>query len=179
MTRRCRKRPWTVMSLAVLFGGAMLLLVSEREAEAGVLDSRGDTSFFSGEVRPLANFPPLESVVPMPLNINPFNRKRVRQSCTVQVVRRNAPLKSARGEYEAHLVLMDNKAGTFESFELSTGKLRTDPDGEARLEFDIPTDLFAEGFKSGTVSAWSHTRLELTKRKGSFAFLRCGLSAKK
>ena len=179
MTRRCRKRPWSLVRLAVLFAGAMLVIVPAREVEAGILDSRGDTSFFSGEVRPLADFPALESVVPMPLNINPFNRRRVRQSCTVQVVRRNAPLKSARGEYVSHLVLMDHRAGTFKSIELSAGKLKTDPGGEARLEFDIATDLFAEGFKSGNVSAWSHTRLEFIKRKGSFAFLRCAVTAKK
>lgn len=143
------------------------------------LSSQGDTFFFTTAARPLADFPPLESVVPMPQNINPMNRKKVHEYCSVQVAKRGDPVPSGKGSYVATLVVMDRATKTFTSTTLSSGKIRTGSEGVALFDFIIPTELFASGFKSGDISAWSYARLEFRKRKATYAMLSCDLRAKK
>lgn len=144
-----------------------------------VLDNNGDTSFFTPTPRPLANFPAFESLVPMPLNINPFNRNRVQQNCVVQAVKKAAPIKGAKGVFAGKLVVMDNSTGTFETVVLASGKFKTNSDGLAVFSYDIATDLFAKGFKSGSISAWSYARVEFAKRKATYGLLHCSVTARK
>lgn len=144
-----------------------------------LLDSRGDSAFFSSQSRPLAKFPTLESLVPMPLNINPFNRQRVRVRCVLQVIKRSAPVRGAKGRFAARLVLMDNAAGTFHSTEMTSGKFKSDADGQVIFTFDVPTDMFAQGFRNGEISAWSHASVVFSKRKATYALLRCDVTARK
>ena len=171
-------------SHTVTLGCALIVALGVAPSAPGfaantVLDNRGDTTFFAETPRLLANFPTLESLVPMPLNINPFNRKRVQQSCAVQVYKRTSPVKGAKGTFSGKLVVMDNSKATFKTVDLASGKFRTDADGNATFEYDIATKLFAEGFKSGSISAWSYARIDFAKRKGSWALLRCGVTARK
>lgn len=179
MRRRCLNRSYSFFSLVLVVSSGMLLWSGPGFAAGSVLDSPSDTSFFSQDVRPLASTPPLESLVPMPLNINPFNRRKVRESCLVQVIKRTAAVKGAKGTFTAQLMVMSEARGTFVALDLGSGKFKTDRDGRVAFDFDIPTDLFAEGFKQGDISAWAHSRVEFTKRKGTYASLRCDIAARK
>jgi hypothetical protein len=157
--------------IAVILGGPV--------ARGSILDSRSDTAFFTEQPRLLAGFPTLESVVPMPQNINPFNRQKVRLNCVVQVIKKNAPVKGAKGTFSAELAAMNNIAGTFDRVVLGSGKFKADSGGRAVFGLNIPTELFADGFKVGDTSAWSYTRVDFTKRKGTYALLTCELAARK
>jgi hypothetical protein len=158
---------------------ATILGPSVANAAGSLLDSRSDTAFFAETTRLLASFPTLESVVPMPQNINPFNRQRVRLNCVVHVIKRNSPAKGAKGAFSAKLVVMNNTTDTFDTVALGSGKFKANSDGQAAFGLEIPTKLFAEGFKAGDISAWSHTNVDFTKRRGTYALLTCELTARK
>ena len=166
-----------VRRLSVLL--LVLAIVPLGASAASVLDHRGDTSFYSPEVRPFENFPPLESIVPMPLNINPFNRQRVRETCVIQAIRQNRPARGVKGVLSAKLLVLDRRSATYSSVDLASSKFKTDDAGQASMTFDVRTDLFAEGFRAGEIGAWSYTVVEFTKRKGTFALLGCDISARK
>lgn len=162
----------TVAALVLAAGGSAAL------AE-GFLNSRGNTTFFTDTTRLLKDMPTLESLVPMPQNINPMNRKRVRGDCTLQVVKGGAPVRSAKGTFRSQLMVLDHLTGTFEVFPLANGKLKTDAEGGFAFDLEIATALFAEGFRAGDTSAWALTTVEFKKRKGSFASLDCDVAARR
>ncbi len=57
------------------------------------------------------------------------------------------------------------------------GELETNSSGRTSFDFELPAELFAEGFESGDVSAWSYTRTDSTKKKGARTQMGCGASA--
>ncbi len=74
--------------------------------------------------------------------------------------------------------MRDNNTGEIESFPAGSGRFRTNRDGISSFDFDLPAELFADGFESGDVSAWSYTRTDFTNRKrGSQGQVNCGTSS--
>ncbi len=76
--------------------------------------------------------------------------------------------------------MLDNTTGFFDSFRLGDGKFKTGSDGFDSLEFEIPAPIFADGFESGDVSAWSYTRADFSnKKKADSAGLSCDIGSSK
>ena len=163
-----------------LVAAAVILVAGGSAAVAdGFLNSRGNTTFFTDTTRPLKDMPTLESLVPMPQNINPMNRKRVRGACDLQVVKGGAPVRRAKGTFNSRLIVLDHLTGTFEIFPLTSGRVKTDAEGGFSFDLEIATELFADGFRAGATSAWALTTVEFKKRKGSFASLDCDVAARR
>ena len=179
MRRNAIKVAHTLPLLTLVVGSMVSVSGASVVLAEGFLNSRGNTAFLTDKTRLLKDMPRLESLVPMPQNINPQNRKRVRGSCRVQVVKGGAPVRGAKGTYESRLVVLDGLTGSFESFAVASGKLRTDREGGFSFDLEIPTSLFAAGFKSGDTAAWAMTSVEFKKRKGSFASIGCDVGARK
>ena len=123
---------------------------------------------------PMNQFPTFEAVVPVPSTIDPFNQDLLSVFCQVNVTRKGNPVKQAKGTFDSELLVTDPETGLIETFDLGAGKFNTDADGHADLQFDIPTELFADGFESGDISVWSHTRTDFTnKKKADNATVQC------
>ncbi|MDX1501519.1 MAG: hypothetical protein R3325_04085 [Thermoanaerobaculia bacterium] len=148
---------------------AALVLLVALPGQAGDVKSQSDFggSFFSTSPPcPLRDFPTFESLVPVPGFIDPFEQD-LTIFCEVRVDRKGKPLENAKGKYQAMLVVRDNNTGDLEEFPAGKGKFKTDSSGGAGFDFDLPSELFADGFESGDVSAWSYTRTDFTNRKRS------------
>ena len=116
-------------------------------------------------------------LVPVPAIINTFAQDVVPILCFVSAEKNGNGVKNRKGEWMSELVVRDNNTGQFETFPLDSGKFKTDSDGFDDFEFEIPTPIFADGFESGDVSAWSYTRANFTnKKKANSAFVQCGNS---
>lgn len=155
-------RPGTTL-LAV----ALTLLIAA-PAPAGDFQSQttlGASFFFASPPCPVKKFPAFEQLVPIPNVIDPFDDDLVPIFCDVQVSREGERVKNAKGKFESELILLDNDTGMVTRQTVASGTFKTDKDGQSTLDFDIPTELFADGFESGDVSAWSYTRTDFTNRK--------------
>jgi len=171
------KRPlWTsVLAFAVL----AVSPATEVAANGGVANNNGASVFFSNDASLLKKFPSLESVVPVPSIANPTAQKVITISCRIGAEDGGAPLKGARGNYRAELVVIDRGTGMSDVFPLQSGPFRTKRNGVARFRFDIPSAIFSDGFESGDVSAWSYARTDFKKGKGNFGALDCDATATK
>lgn len=59
----------------------------------------------------------------------------------------------------------DRRTGVAEVFSVKKGRFNTDAEGLAEFDFEIPAPIFADGFESGDVSAWSYTRADFSKNQ--------------
>ena len=169
-------RSGKTIAVALLLGAFSAVQVSVRA------DGSNSTSHYGGGAQlfhadplcPLKDFPDLESLVPVPTLIDPIEDDLVGFSCYFAVTKDENPVKKATGKFTSKLVVLDNTTGTFETFDIATSKLKTDEFGLGEYNFEIPTALFAVGFKSGDTSAWAHTRLDLkTKKMADTALVGC------
>ena len=85
--------------------------------------------------------------------------------CSIVVKKNAKPVKNVKGTFMSELAVIDNNTGEVEMFDLGSGKFQTNEDGFDTFNFEIPTPIFADGFESGDVSAWSYTRADFTNKK--------------
>ena len=98
--------------------------------------------------------------------------------CQARADRGQNGVKKVKGDWESELVVRDNNTGQFESFPVGSGTFKSNREGIAEFDFESPTELFADGFESGDVSAWSYTRADFTnKKKADNAQVQCGKGA--
>ncbi len=142
-------------------------------------DNFGGSFFSADKPCPLKQFPTFESVIPIPSFIDPFEQDLIPVFCQIQVENNGKPTKGARGRYTSELRVLDNNTGEFESFSVGSGKFKTNSSGSAAFDLEIPAEIFADGFESGDVSAWSYTRTDFTKKKGTFAGQSCDVGSSK
>lgn len=164
-------------SLAALVALAALALVPAT-GWAGDFKSQSTfgSSFFSASPPcPVNQFPTLESIVPMPQILDPFEEDLIPMFCQVQVAKGEKPVKKVKGTFFADLIVLDNETGELERFPVKSGRFKTNRDGISEFDFDLPAEIFADGFESGDVSAWSYTRTSFSnKKKGDRAAVSCG-----
>ena len=129
---------------------------------------------------PVNEFRVFESVNPVPSLINPFEDDFISIHCQVKVQKKGENVLGAKGIADTNLIVLDNLTGKIETFDLGARTFRTDRNGLDDFDFDIPTELFADGFESGDVSAWSSTRSDFTnKKKADKARVSCNSSSSK
>lgn len=159
--------PKTVGSAA---GILVLALISSGALHAGDFESQftGGSNFFSSSPPcPVRQFPTFESLVPVPAIVDPFAQDLIPMFCDVQVSREGKGVKKAKGKFEADLIVIDLDTGISQSFPIASGDFKTNKDGLSSFDFDLPSELFADGFESGDVSAWSYTRTDFSNKKKS------------
>lgn len=164
---------------AVLLATLTVSPVAALAADSGFANNNGASVFFSDEPLLLRKFPTLESVVPVPSIADPSGQGAIRVSCRVSAKDDGAPIKGAKGNYRAELFVIDRDTGMSEIFPLQSGAFRTKANGVRRFHFEIPPAIFAEGFESGDISAWSYTRTDYKKKKGTFGALDCDVTVMK
>lgn len=170
-----RPKPFVLATLflALAFGPAT--------AQAGEILSQSNfgSSFFSASPPcPVKKFPTFESVAPIPAIVDPFAQDLVPIFCQIRVSREGEGVKKAKGNFFSEVVIRDNDTGELEAFPVGSGSFRTNKDGFAGIDFEIPTDIFADGFESGDVSAWSYTRADFSNRKrADNTSMQCGKSS--
>lgn len=164
-------------SITTLSAGIVLALFCGN-TQAGDFSSQfndGKATFFASPPCPVKQFPTFESIVPVPNIVDPFQQDLIPMFCQVEVTREGKGVKKAKGTFETELVVIDNNTGEAESFPIGSGKFKTNSLGRDSFDFDLPAELFADGFESGDVSAWSYTRTDFTnKKKGNQANVSCG-----
>lgn len=74
-------------------------------------------------------------------------------------------VKNAKGDFVAELIRQDNRTGMGAVVDSTSGRFKTDSEGFGTFDFDFPSEIFADGFESGDVSAWSYTRTDFRNRK--------------
>ncbi len=174
MTRRIFTNGIALITLALLPGLAATGWAGDSKSQF----SAAGSAVFVSPPCPAKQFPTFESIVPVPRFIDPFEQDLIPFFCEVLVGNEGKGVKKVKGKYEVDLVVVDNKTGMAESFSVGGGKFRTKSDGSALFDFDLPSELFADGFESGDVSAWSYTRTDFTNRKSADgAQVQCGTSA--
>lgn len=144
-----------------------------------VTETRFGSDFFSASPPcQVKSFPTFETLAPVPsifdidLNDDAFFQ------CFVDVFNGEKGTKKAKGTWTTEVIIRDNNTGRLEVFPIGSGKFKTDSKGQDEFDFDIPTELFADGFESGDVSAWSYTRSDFTnKKKATNASVQCGKGA--
>lgn len=157
-----RTPSWTV-AIAVLL--APLLATAAPAGDFAFQNTFGGNFFSVSPPCPVKQLPTFESLVPVPGFVDPFEQDLIPFFCSVDVFSEGKGVKKAKGKYEVDLVVRDNNTGELESFPVKSGRFKTNRDGEAQFDFDLPAELFADGFESGDVSAWSYTRTDFTNRK--------------
>ena len=133
------------------------------ESQSGF--SFGAEFFAASTPCPARELPTFESIVPVPGLFDPFEQDALTMFCQVHLTREGKDVRGVKGKHTTELVVRDNDTGELESFPVGSGKFRTKSGGKAVFEFDLPAELFADGFESGDVSAWSYTRTDFTNRK--------------
>ena len=118
-------------------------------------------------------FPTFETISPVPAILDPFAQDLVPVFCDIQVTKNGQGVKGVKAKYSSELIVIDNVTGQAQTFGLGSGTAKTDAGGFAHFDFDIPSDLFADGFESGDVSAWSYTRTDFKKKKADSAAIAC------
>ncbi len=123
-------------------------------------------------------FPTFEMITPVPAIFDPSAHDSASFLCIVDVEKNQKGVKKAKGVWETEVVMRDNRTGQIDTLFIDSGKFKTDSDGSDDFDFEIPTPIFADGFESGDVSAWSYTRVNFTnKKKADSASVQCGKSA--
>lgn len=161
-----------------------LLVLGAPAVDAGDIRSQsasGNTFFNASPPCPVKQFPTFESIAPIPGIVDPFEDDVIPFFCQIRVDKRpNVPRKNAKGMYTTEVVVRNNNTGSVQSFPVDSGRFKTNANGFDSFDFEIPTEIFADGFESGDVSAWSYTRADFTnKKKASGGSLNCGTSTSK
>jgi hypothetical protein len=149
------------VALAVL----VLAPAAATAGDSGFQAGFGGNFFETSPPCPFKEFPTFESIAPIPAIIDPFDQDLIPLFCQIRVKKNGNPVAKAKGTFESTLFVLDNNTGEFETFGLGSGKFKTNSDGFDEFDFEIPAPIFADGFESGDVSAWSYTRAEGTKKK--------------
>ena len=152
----------------LVLAAAAVILASAAVLNAGdsVFQSTlGDSFFSSNKPCKAGDIPPLEVLAPVPAIVDPFEDDIIPVFCQLSVEKNGRGVNRAKADFTSELIVRDNNTGMFEVFPLDSGKLTTNSDGIDSFDFEIPAPLFADGFESGDVSAWSYTRVERTKKK--------------
>ena len=161
--------------------GLALLALAAMPAAGGDNQSQsifGSDFFLADTPCPVNNIPTFESIVPIPPIIDPFEDDFIPVFCQVQVSKNNTGVRKAKGKFTAELLVLDNNTGMTDSFSIDRGRFTTNASGFAGFDFEIPTEIFADGFESGDVSAWSYTRADFTNRKNANnTSVQCGTSS--
>lgn len=139
------------------------------------------SNFFSSSPRcPVNQFPTFEAIAPVPSVFDFDANPDAIFTCLVDVQKNGKGVNRAKGTFETELIVRDNITGMLETFGIDSGKFKTDSNGQDAFDFEIPAAIFADGFESGDVSAWSYTRADFTnKKKATNASVQCGKSASK
>ena len=128
----------------------------------------GGNAFFPSSPCPAKRVPTFEAVVPVPSFesfVNPFEEGDFRIFCQVNTLRKGKGAKKVKGNWQAELVILDNVTGDVDRVFVQSGFFTTKKTGTDDFDFDLPDELFADGFESGDVSAWSYTRTNFTNQK--------------
>ena len=152
-----------VLALVSFLAGAVSLKANGNGTKRGINFA---SNFFSTDSPcPFGEVLSSEIVTPVPAVIDPFEQDLIPVFCSIQVRKHGNPVANAKGNYTNELIVLDNNTGEVERFPLGGGKFKTNSNGTANLDFEIPAPMFADGFESGDVSAWSYTRVDPTKKK--------------
>lgn len=166
----------TILSLV-----AVAILFALGTAYAGDFKSQttfGSNFFNSSPPCPLRDFPTFENIAPVPSVFDTDIFDDAFFQCFVDVQKKGKGVNKAKGTFETELIVRHNTTGMFEIFPIDSGKFKTNDEGFDSFDFDIPTELFADGFESGDTSAWSYTRADFTnKKKADSAAVQCGKGA--
>ncbi len=164
---------------ALVFAALCAFAGASEAGDNAFIDNFGGSFFSADKPCPLKQFPTFESIIPVPSFVDPFEQDLIPVFCQLQVENKGKPKKGARGRYTSELRVFDNNTGEFESFPVGSGKFKTNSSGTAVFDFDLPAEIFADGFESGDVSAWSYTRTDFTRKKGTFAAQSCDIGSGK
>jgi len=127
---------------------------------------------------PVKQFPTFETIAPVPAIFDTDVLSSAVFQCFVDVSKNNRGRKKAKGTWTTELIVRDNNTGELETFDIASGRFKTDSNGQDEFDFEIPAPIFADGFESGDVSAWSYTRSDFTnKKKADRAIVQCGKAA--
>lgn len=170
-----RNATLVILGLAMLLGAG-----SGPAAHAGDVLSQsiqGLNFFGTSSACPAKKAPTMETVAPLPAILDPALVPIIKFQCSVQPFVGTDPVKKVRGKYTIELLVRDNETGAFKSFELDSGRFKTNKQGQAGFETEIETEIFADGFESGDVSAWGYTRTNFTNgKKVESSFVECSSS---
>ena len=150
-----------VLTIVLMLALATTVAAGDFEAQF----TQGNNGFFTQPPCPVNQFPTFESIAPIPKVVDPFEEDFVPVFCQIQVSEEGKGVRKAKGRFTADLLVLDNNTGVGESFSIDRGRFRTNNQGQDSFDFQIPTEIFADGFESGDVSAWSYTRADFTNRK--------------
>lgn len=174
MDLRVRRMVTAVTVLTLLSTLAVTAWAGDNKSQS----TFGSSFFFASPPCPVNQFPTLETIAPVPAIIDPFEQDFIPMFCQIEVERGENPVKRVKGTYETELIVRDNSSGEIESFPVKSGRFKTNSQGRAGFDFELPAELFADGFESGDVSAWSYTRTDFANRKrGNNAAVSCGASS--
>lgn len=144
------------------------------------LQTVGSNFFSASPPCPVKKFPSFENLVPIPSLFDPDIEDSAFLFCQVDLHNGEDGVKKAKGKWQSEIIMRDNLSGDVETFPIDSGRFKTNSDGFADFDFEIPSELFADGFESGDVSAWSYTRSDFTNRKkASSGSVRCGKNVSK
>ena len=163
---------FTLVGLLAVSGGL-------EAGDSGFQGNLGDSFFQTTSPCPLKEFPTFEAIVPIPNIIDPFDDDIIPLFCQIRAKKKGNPVNKAKGTFSSELYVLHNTTGMFEVIDLGSGKFKTGEEGIDSFELEIPAPLFADGFESGDVSAWSYTRADFTKKKGDTAEMLCNSSGNK
>jgi len=169
-----RMRYFLVSALALV----ALVAGAPPAVDADIANNSGMSVFLVNGPTLLKKLPTLESVVPVPSIADPSSRSTVRLSCRVRAERGGSPVKGARGNYRAEMLVVDRGTGLSQVFPIASGVFRTKANGSRRFDLAMPTAIFADGFESGDVAAWAYTRTNFSGKKGTFGALDCDMTAR-
>lgn len=147
--------------------------------EGGFQSNLGDSFFQTQTPCKLKKFPTFETITPIPNIVDPFDQDFVPVFCQLRATNGEDVVKKAKGRWESNLFVLDHATGEFDSFPVASGTFNSGSSGIAQFEFDIPTEIFSDGFESGDVSAWSYTETDFTKKKGDRAEVLCNTGGSK
>ncbi len=140
--------------------------------QSGFQQNFGSSFFIVDDPCPARQFPTFESLVPVPAIVDPFAEDII-VFCQFFADDDKGPKKGVKISYETDLIVIDNNTGEVMYAPIEQGRGRTKKNGVGSFDFELPTELFADGFESGDVSAWSYTR---TNYKGTKKVQQGGVS---
>ncbi len=69
--------------------------------------------------------------------------------------------------WTSRLHVLDPSTSQVTVTKIASGRVQTNAEGRGEFTFDIPTELFADGFASGGVSAWTSVTFDLKRNRQS------------
>ncbi len=151
------RRAWFVLVVLGLCGSVAAL------AGQNVFQFNAGSSFFNSDKPcPARQIPTFEALIPIPNIFDPFEKDFIPGFCEFSFQKKGRDLKGVKTKTSVRLFVLDNNSGEFEEFDLGTFRTKSNSEGRSSFDFDIPSEIFADGFESGDVSAWSYTRTDFS-----------------